>query len=169
MKPITKTLSLALATLFLSVLITSCCEKEENQETAEVSKTATVEELGQMNRDFAKALNAKDAVAAAAVYDINASLLPPNEPIITGRANIQAYWQGLIDAGLVDAKVKTIAASSDGDLGYEIGTFELKIQLEDGTMVIDKGKYTEILQRNAEGKWISLYGMWSANEPMETQ
>ena len=166
MKPTTKTLSLALVTLFLSVLITSCCE--ENQETAEVSKTATVEELGQMNRDFAKALNAKDAVAAAAVYDLNASLLPPNEPIITGRTNIQAYWQGLIDAGLVDAKVKTIAASNDGDLGYEIGTFELKIQLEDGTIITDKGKYTEILQRNAEGKWISLYGMWSASEPMET-
>ena len=168
MKPTTKILSLALATLFLSVLITSCCEKEENQETAELSKTATVEELGQMNRDFAKALNAKDAVAAAAVYDVNASLLPPGEPIITGRTNIQAYWQGLIDAGLVDAKVKTIAAGSDGDLGYEIGTFELKIQLEDGTIIIDKGKYTEILQRNAEGKWISLYGMWSANEPLET-
>jgi len=119
-----------------------------------------------MNRDFAKALIAKDAAAAASVYDENASLLPPNEPIITGRANIEAYWQGAIDAGLFDAKVETISASSDGNLGYEIGTFELKFQLEDGTILVDKGKYTEILQRNAEGKWISLYGMWSANEPM---
>ena len=155
MKTITKFLKLAAVTLLLSFSISSCNES---------SKPATVEELGQMNRDFAKALNAKDAVAAAVVYDKNASLLPPNEPIVTGRANIQAYWQGLIDAGLIDAQVKTIAAGSDGDLGYEIGTFELKIRGEDGSIIIDKGKYTEILERNAEGQWISLYGMWSANE-----
>ncbi len=153
----TKLLTLVLVAFVLSFSFNSCCESPE---------PATVEELGQMNRDFAKALLAKDAAAAASVYDVNASLLPPNEPIITGRANIQAYWQGLIDAGLVDAKVHTIAASSDGDLGYEIGSFELKIQLEDGSIIIDKGKYTEILQRNEEGYWISLYGMWSANEPM---
>jgi ketosteroid isomerase-like protein len=155
----TKYLTFGMATLFLVFSITACNNSP---------KPATVYELGQMNRDFAKTLIAKDAAAAASVYDENASLLPPNEPIITGRANIQAYWQGAIDAGLIDAKVETIAASSDGNLGYEIGTFELKIQLEDGTIIVDKGKYTEILQRNAEGKWISLYGMWSANEPMPT-
>lgn len=153
----TKLLTFGIASLFLIFSISSCCNSP---------KPATVYELGQMNRDFAKALIAKDASAAASVYDENASLLPPNEPIITGRANIEAYWQGAIDAGLIDAKVETISASSDGILGYEIGTFELKFQLEDGTILVDKGKYTEILQRNAEGKWISLYGMWSANEPM---
>ncbi|MEE4258672.1 MAG: DUF4440 domain-containing protein [Bacteroidales bacterium] len=152
----TKLLTLILVFSVLFFSLNSCCESP---------KQATVEELGQMNRDFAKALIAKDAAAAARVYDVNASLLPPNESIISGRSNIQAYWQGLIDAGLVDAQVKTIDASSDGDLGYEIGTFMLKIQLEDGTIIIDKGKYTEILQRNEDGYWISLYGMWSANEP----
>lgn len=153
-------LRFGIVALFLIFSATSCNEQP---------KPATVHELGQMNRDFAKALIAKDAAAAASVYDENASLLPPNEPIITGRANIQAYWQGAIDAGLIDAKVETIAAGSDGNLGYEIGTFELKLQLEDGSIMVDKGKYTEILQRNAEGKWISLYGMWSANEPMHAE
>jgi len=151
----TKLLTFLLVFSVLFFSLNSCCESPE---------PATVEELGQMNRDFAKALIAKDAAAAARVYDVNASLLPPNEPIITGRSNIQAYWQGLIDAGLEDAQVKTIDASSDGDLGYEIGTFMLKIQLEDGTIIIDEGKYTEILQRNEDGYWISLYGMWSSNE-----
>jgi len=160
MNTLTKFLSLVTVTLFLIFSATSCNENP---------KPATVYELGQMNRDFAKALIAKDAAAAAGVYDENASLLPPNEPIITGRANIQEYWQGAIDAGLVEAKVETIDARSDGNLGYEIGTFELKFQLEDGTISVDKGKYTEILQRNADGKWISLYGMWSANEPVPSE
>ena len=153
-----------IAVLIIIVFSATACMETPKEQTS-----ATVEELGQMNRDFAKALVAKDAAAAASVYDENASLLPPNEAIITGRENIQAYWQGLIDARLVDAKVKTIDAKRDGDLGYEIGTFELKIQLEDGTIIIDKGKYTEILERNEDGYWISLYGMWSANEPMPAE
>lgn len=160
MKSTTKLLTLVVILPVILFSLNSCCGS---------SKSATVEDLGQMNRDFAKALLAKDAAAAASVYDENASLLPPNEPIVTGRANIQAYWQGLIDAGLVDAKVVTIDAKSDGDLGYEIGTFELKIQLEDGTIIIEKGKYTEVLERNKEGYWMSLYGMWSANEPTPAQ
>ncbi len=122
-----------------------------------------------MNRDFAKALTVKDAVAAAIVYDENASILPPNEPIVTGRANIQAYWQGAIDAGIIDATVKTIDAKSVGNLGYEIGTFTMRFHGAKNDTIVEVGKYTEILERNKEGKWISTYGMWSSNEPMPTE
>lgn len=149
---------------FLVVISLAGC-KEQVVETLETVKPATFEELGQMNRDFAKALVAKDATAAAHLYTEDASLLPPNEPIISGRENIKNYWQGAIDAGLIAASVKTIDASSDGNLGYEIGTFELKFLTPEGDTIIDIGKYTEILKRNSEGKWISLYGMWSNNEP----
>ncbi|XMO86990.1 DUF4440 domain-containing protein [Algibacter sp. AS12] len=149
-------------TILLAVSLIGCKEKEAI--TVDQKQPATVEELGQMNRDFAAALIAKDATAAANAYGKTASLLPPNEPIVTGRENIKNYWQGAIDAGLIDAKVKTIDANSDGNLGYEIGTFTLKFQTEDGTIITDIGKYTEILKRDDTGRWVSIYGMWSANE-----
>lgn len=31
----------------------------------------------------------------------------------------------------------------------------------DGKISFDKIKYTELQKRNAEGKWISIYGMWN--------
>ena len=158
-----------MAVLMAFISIISCKQNEKELNTVEIPKSATVEELGQMNRDFAKALVAKDATAAANQYSETASLLPPNEPIVTGRENIKNYWQGAIDAGLIAASVKTIDATRDGDLGYEIGTFELKFQAEDGSIITDIGKYTEILKRNVDGKWISIYGMWSANEPSPAQ
>ena len=122
-----------------------------------------------MNRDFAEALTAKDAVAAANLYDENASILPPNEPIVSGRSKIQAYWQGAIDAGIIDAKVKTIDAKSNGDLAYEIGMFTMRFLGPENDTIVEVGKYTEILERNEEDKWISTYGMWSSNEPMPTE
>jgi hypothetical protein len=45
----------------------------------EAPKSATAEELSQMNRDFVKALNVKDAVAVANCYTEDATVLSPNE------------------------------------------------------------------------------------------
>ncbi|MEP6262836.1 MAG: hypothetical protein ABJ092_14765 [Gillisia sp.] len=77
-----------------------------------------------MNSDFVKALNAKDAVAAANCHTENATLLPPNEAPVKCRANIQKYWEGSIAAGAFDAEVETTATGSNGDLGYEIGKLD---------------------------------------------
>jgi ketosteroid isomerase-like protein len=176
MKKITKfTNQLTLITMIFALsFATQSCEQKQKEATIEVekeeiSKSATIAELGQMNRDFAKALTAKDAVAAAIVYDENASILPPNEPIVTGRANIQAYWQGAIDAGIIDATVKTIDAKSVGNSGYEIGTFTMRFHGAKNDTIVEVGKYTEILELNKEGKWMAIYGMWSSNEPMPTE
>jgi ketosteroid isomerase-like protein len=155
----TKILSLVCIALFVGITLTSC------QKGAESPKEATPEELSQMNKDFLKALLAKDALAASKLYADDASLLPPNEPIVTGQANIQKYWQGAIDGGLVDGSVTTISTGSNGDIGYEIGRFELIFKGADGKTVVDKGKFTELLKRNAEGKWVSIYGMWNSDAP----
>lgn len=146
-------------------------QKESHEVAPEetVAPAATVEELGQMNRDFARALTAKDARAAALLYAENATLLPPNEAMVTGRENIEAYWQGAIDAGIIDAQVKTIDAGSDGDLGYEVGTFTLRFLGADKDTLVEEGKYTEVLRRDAHGKWISIYGMWSGNAPVSPE
>lgn len=154
--------------LLITLLVASAISFSGCQEKTTEPKPATVEELGQMNRDFAKALVAKDAAAAANLYAEDASLLPPNEPMVTGRANIQKYWQGGIDAGIVGATVHTTAAASDGNLGYEIGTFELQLKDSAGNIIIDKGKYTELLKRDSTGKWISIYGMWNSDTAPET-
>ena len=126
-------------------------------------QTATPEELSQMNKDFAQALNHKDAEAASLLYAEDASLLPPNEAIVTGRENIKNYWQGALDAGTTNVSVSTISTGSSGDLGYEIGRFELSYPGPDGNMIVEKGKYTELLKRMPDGKWISIYGIWNSD------
>ncbi|MBN8823756.1 MULTISPECIES: DUF4440 domain-containing protein [unclassified Spirosoma] len=129
------------------------------------STTATAEELSQMNRDFAAAINAKDAVAAANCYADEATLYPPNEPAVMGREAILNYWKGAIDAGATNVSVKTIATGSDGSLGWETGQFRMDVKTPDGKVVVDKGRYTDLLKRNTDGKWVSIMGMWNADAP----
>ncbi len=157
MNKTTNYVQLSTIIFILFVTITGC--KTET----ETPKIASPEELSQMNKDFAKALNDKDAVAASLLYSEDASLLPPNEQIVTGRDNIKKYWQDALDAGTTNVSVSTISTGSNGDLGYEIGRFTLSFPGEDGKMIVEKGKYTEILKRSADGKWISIYGIWNSD------
>ncbi|WP_428656088.1 YybH family protein [Runella sp.] len=133
--------------------------------TSAKEKPATAEELSRMNRDFAAALNAKDAVAATNCYAEDATLYPPNEPAVTGRENILNYWKDAIEAGATNVTVKTIATGSEGNLGWETGRFRMDVQTPDGKVVMDNGRYTELLKRTKDGKWVSIMGMWNADAP----
>ena len=95
--------------LFMVALALSGCSGSEDSMQTEVS--ASKIELGQMNRDFAAALNAKDAKAAAALYTEDAVLIPPGEAPVRGREAIEEYWRGAIESGGVrDASVETMDA-----------------------------------------------------------
>ena len=153
----TNPLPLMLAAVAALLLVVVGCNAPIKEEPA------TAEELSQMNRDFAAALNAKDAVAAANCYADDATLYPPNEPAVTGRANILNYWRGAIDAGAANVSVKTIATGSEGNLGWETGQFQMDVKTPDGKVVVDKGRYTELLKRSKDGKWVSTMGMWNAD------
>lgn len=146
--------------LLAAVLALSACSGSGDSRQAEV--TASKIELGQMNRDFAAALNAKDAKAAAALYTEDAVLIPPGEPIVRGREAIEEYWRGAIESGGVrEVSVETMDALSSGSLGYETGSYVLTVNGPNGEAVIDKGRYIELLRRDPDGKWYSTHGIWN--------
>ncbi len=148
--------------LFVVVLGLSGCSDTEDSMQTEVS--ASKIELGQMNRDFAAALNAKDAKAAAALYTEDAVLIPPGEPLVRGREAIEEYWRGAIELGGVrDVSVETIDALSSGSLGYETGSLVLTVNNPDGEAVIHRGRYVELLRLEPDGRWLSTHGIWNAS------
>ena len=122
-------LTLLVLSILVSISIISCTEKKKTP------KEATAEELSQMNRDFVKALNAKDPVAATNCYTEDATILTPNEAPIKGRENIKKYCERAISAGAFDAEVATTETGSNGDLGYEIGRLQMKIKMPDGKIM----------------------------------
>ena len=150
--------------LFGAVILLASCASGKQAKPAPAS--ATVEELGRMNRDFAAALNAKDAALAASYYTEDAVVIPPGEAMVQDGAAIEAYWQaGIEQGGVRDASVETIKAESSGDIGYEIGVFTLTMNGPDGTPVQERGRYIELLRRGADGKWYSTAGIWNPAPP----
>jgi uncharacterized protein (TIGR02246 family) len=69
-------------------------------------------EIRTLIETWEKCANTKDASGIAAMYAEDATLLPPGQPAIKGRENIQAFWQGFFDAGASDAKLKSAEIGS---------------------------------------------------------
>jgi uncharacterized protein (TIGR02246 family) len=149
------------ALLVVVAIAWSGCSGSEDAIRTEIS--ASTIELGQMNRDFAAALNAKDAEAAAALYTEDAVLIPPGEPLVRGRKAIEEYWRAAIESGGVrNVSVETMDALSSGSLGYETGSFVLTANGPDGEAAVDSGRYIELLRREPDGRWLSTHGIWNA-------
>ena len=92
--------------------------------------------IHQLDAEFMKAASAKSAASLVkAFYAPDAVLMPPNHPIVEGRAKIQGFLQALIDSGLTSIKVDTTTIAGAGDLAYGRGRYSLTISPPSGAPV----------------------------------
>jgi uncharacterized protein (TIGR02246 family) len=126
--------------------------------TSQSDVRAAVEAGG---RDFSAAIARGDAAAVAAVYTSAAQVFPPNQDIVTGRAAIQQFYQGLIRAGVKGVPLTTREVEAQGDTAYEVGTYRVT---GDGNKVLDSGKYVVVWKRE-DGKWKMHRDIWNSNLP----
>ena len=120
-------------------------------------------EIRTLIETWEKSANAKDASGIAALYAENATLLPPGQPAIKGRQNIQAFWQGFFDAGASDAKIKSVEIAGSGAFVYEIGEFSAMMPQPTGGTARGTGKYLVVWERQSDGKLKMVADMFSSN------
>jgi uncharacterized protein (TIGR02246 family) len=94
------------------------------------------------------AFNAKDAAKIASLYAEDAVVMPPNQPIVKGRANIEAHWKGEIQQGGTNMKLNPVESAISGSQAFEVGTSTMTLP---GGQT-DRGKYVAILKR-AGNEW----------------
>jgi uncharacterized protein (TIGR02246 family) len=114
-------------------------------------------------RAWEKCANTRDARGIAALYAENATLLPPGQPAISGRQNIEGFWQGFFDLGASDAKLKSVQIVSSGDLAYEIGEFSAMMPQPTGGTAPGTGKYLVVFKRQPDGNLLMVADMFSPN------
>lgn len=113
---------------------------------------------------FADAFSRGDAAAVAEWYTGDATLLPPDNPMLKGREAIRAFWQGVMSAGVSGAKLETLEVESRGDLAYEVGRFEMVAQPQGGERAELTGKYL-VVWRQEGGGWRMHVDIWNGDRP----
>jgi ketosteroid isomerase-like protein len=97
----------------------------------------------------------------AALYTEEGQLLPPNADFMIGREAIQAFWQGVMDAGIASIKIELLEVDDHGDTAIEVSKYALHAQ--DGTE-LDAGKFIVIWKR-VEGEWKLHRDIFNSSKP----
>jgi uncharacterized protein (TIGR02246 family) len=103
---------------------------------------------------WSHAIETKDLEQALSFYSDDASVLPFNAPIATGRQQIRQVWSHLLSTPGFSLRFapSTVEVARSGDLAYEVGTFELTMNDAQGKPVATPGKYV-VVWKQADGKW----------------
>lgn len=106
------------------------------------------------------AFNNGDAKAVAALYTEDAILLPPGAPLVRGKAAIEAQLAKDAGGGL-KIEIVSLEAPSQGDTGYNLGTFTFK---DAKGAVLDTGKFIELWKRE-NGEWKIYADIYNSDVP----
>ena len=116
---------------------------------------------------YVKASLALDAKAIAALYTEDAIEMPPNQPMIKGRAAIQQYYEKEMGSGMkVNSFTLThLDTQASGDHGYDVGTYSQSVTPPGATAPrSDTGKYVVIMKRTAGG-WQVSHAIYNSDQP----
>ena len=138
--------------------------------TASAADTKSVMEQALRDADaqLSAAAAAKDLDKTVSYYSDDAIVMPPNTSAATIKEAIRKVWGDLIASpGLaVSWKATKVEVAKSGDIGLASGTYELTTSDASGKPVPDRGKYVEVWEKQADGKWKCGADIWNSDFPV---
>ena len=119
--------------------------------------------LTALDNDWSKAAVARDVSKVASFYADDASVYPPNEKMVKGRAAAQKLWGEALNTPGYTISWKTVSAGTDGNLGYTAGTYTESMKAADGKTTNGTGKYLCVWRKGSDGKWKAIHDMWNSD------
>ena len=116
--------------------------------------------LNKMAAAWAAAYNAKDAAKLSSFYTEDAVFMPPNQPPVKGRANIEAQFKREFQEGFTNLQLKPMESAISGSQAFEAGTSTVTAP-GGGT---ENGKYLVVLKQ-VGGDWKIAYDINNADQP----
>lgn len=119
-------------------------------------------EIQAINAKFDQAFNAKNAAAIGQLYEANATVMPaPAGTPVVGAAAIQTFFDGLIQAGVIEHQLTLTEAEADGNLAYQRGNWAGAMLNADGTKQTFGGNVHLVYRKQADGGWKAVTHIWN--------
>jgi ketosteroid isomerase-like protein len=132
------------------------------------TKSGIEKALRDLDAQWSAAAGAKNVDKTVSFYSNDAIVMPPNASSATTKEAIRKVWQDLLASpGLVISwKTTKVEVAKSGDLACLIGTYELIMNDPSGKPVNDRGKYVEVWEKQADGKWKCGADIWNSDLPV---
>ena len=137
------------------------------QKPAPDTRAADEAAIHQTDIAWFKVAAAKQLDGLVAYYADDAIVLPPNEPMATGKEAIRKVWAELfsVPGVAITWQPTKVEAARSGDIGYSVGTYEITMTDPEGKPMTDHGKYLSVWKKQADGSWKSVVDTWNSDLP----
>jgi uncharacterized protein (TIGR02246 family) len=145
------------------VLFVSACGQQTPPDTRASDESA----IRDLDAQWSKTAAANDLEGSVSYYSDDASVLPPNAPIATGKQAIHAAWASLLaPASSVSWQVSKVDVSRSSDLAYAMGVYQETFRDSQDKPQTDHGKYVEVWKKQADGKWKTVADIFNSDLPV---
>jgi ketosteroid isomerase-like protein len=108
---------------------------------------------------FMRLANEKDAAALTEVfYAEDAQLMPPNAPLVRGKAAIRDFWTAFMQMTGTDIVLDSYDISAAGDLAYGVGRWSGTLQGRK-----QQGKYIVVYRHQGDGGYKAIADIFNAD------
>jgi ketosteroid isomerase-like protein len=117
------------------------------------------------DQGWLKATATDNLPAFLAYVSTSASMLPPNEPAVTGTDAIRTWASRMFATPgfSVRWKATVVDVAASADLGYTRGSYEMRMPGPNGLTLDDSGKYVTIWRLESDGKWRVVVDIFNSN------
>src|SRR6202522_4414889 len=148
------------------ILFTSGCTQQPAADTRAADETAVKD----TDTQWSKTAMANDLDGTVSFYTDDASLLPPNTPIATGKQAIRAVWAAMLSPDTtVSWQVSKADVARSGEMAYVMGTYQITAKNPRGKSQEDHGKLVKVWKKQADGKWKTVADIFNSDVPLPTQ
>ena len=142
------------------LLLLSAC----NQQTTADTRAAAESAVRETDAQWSKTAGTNDLDGTVSYYSDDASILPPNSPIATGKQAIRAVWATMLTPDTtVSWQVSKADVARSGDLAYVMGTYQIAGKNPKGKSQEDHGKMVEVWKKQADGKWKTVADIFNSD------
>lgn len=157
-----KMLGQAVCGCFAGLMLVAGC----NQAPPPVDTAAAVQAVKDADAAQLKAAQALNAAGVAAYYSDDVTVLCPNQPLVSGKADAQKAWAAMLVPGTqISWAPSKVEVAASGDLAYDQGTYTMSGPGPDGKPMSDKGKYLAVVKKQADGSWKVSEDVWNSDLP----
>ena len=138
-------------------------------EQAEVDASAAEEAaLRKADAEWLKAFAAKDVEGMVSYYAEEASVFPPNAPIVSGQEAIRGMWEELTaNPGFeVTWESVKVEMARSGDLAWVQETYVFRMQDAEGELQEDRGKAVVVWKKQPDGSWKAVADIFNSDLPL---
>jgi ketosteroid isomerase-like protein len=146
----------------LSLLLLSSACTQPTSDTRAADEAAIRDADAQWSKTAAR----KDVDATVAFYSDDATVLPPDAPVVTTKSDIRALWTTLLAPGVDTSWQATkVEVARSGELGYILGTYVVTVKDAQGKLSTENGKLVEVWKKQTDGKWKCVADTYNSDLP----